>query len=126
MPTNNGRPMEEMPVGLMMQMAHNTRAMDGFFSMDGARQQALLDYIRSSPTGEEAKSPGKPGKAFFYILGSSSCSTAASTSITPFATAANASMKRVTLASTSERLSAIKVTAFSSSSVTRSSVLCLR
>lgn len=56
MPTNNGRPMEEMPVGLMMQMAHNTRAMDGFFSMDGARQQALLDYIRSSPTGEEAKS----------------------------------------------------------------------
>lgn len=56
MPENNGRPMEEMPIGLLMQMAHNTRAMEGFFSMEDRRQQALLDYIRASPTGDEAKS----------------------------------------------------------------------
>lgn len=56
MPETNAYPAEEMPVGLMMQMAHNTRAMDGFFSMDPDRKRSLLDYIRASPTGEEAKS----------------------------------------------------------------------
>lgn len=56
MSQNNEIPAEEMPIGLMMQMAHNTRAMDGFFSMDTGRQQQLLDYIRASSTGTEAKS----------------------------------------------------------------------
>lgn len=50
------RSQEEMPVGLMMRMAHDTRAMDGFFSMPHDRQQQMLDYIRCAPTGDAAKS----------------------------------------------------------------------
>lgn len=56
MPETNEYPAEDMPIGLMMQMAHNTRAMDGFFSMEPSRKQALLNYIRASSTGDEAKS----------------------------------------------------------------------
>lgn len=47
---------EELPVGLMMRIAQDARAMNGFFSMPHVEQQNMLDYIRSSSTGEEAKS----------------------------------------------------------------------
>ena len=47
---------DELPVGLMMRMAQDARAMEGFFSMPYDRQQNMLDFIRSASTGEEAKS----------------------------------------------------------------------
>lgn len=46
----------ELPAGLMGRMAHSTRAMNGFFSLEEGRQQALVSYIQSAQSGEEAKS----------------------------------------------------------------------
>ena len=46
----------EIPTGLMSRMAHSTRAMDGFFSLDDSRRDALVQYIQGAQTGEEAKS----------------------------------------------------------------------
>ncbi len=46
----------EIPTGLMSRMAHSTRAMDGFFSLDDDRRDALVQYIQGAQTGAEAKS----------------------------------------------------------------------
>lgn len=46
----------EMPSGLMSRMAHHTRAMDGFFSLDKSQQKALVRYIQGAESGDEAKS----------------------------------------------------------------------
>lgn len=45
-----------MPLGLGMAIAQDTRAMDGFFSLDDRQKIELVDYIQSAQTGEEAKS----------------------------------------------------------------------
>lgn len=50
------RDLEALPTGLMMRMAHNTRAMEGFFALPYDRREALLENIRTAPTGDEAKS----------------------------------------------------------------------
>lgn len=47
---------EELPVGLMMRMAQDPCAMEHFFQMSHERQQGMLDHIRASQTGDEAKS----------------------------------------------------------------------
>lgn len=46
----------EIPTGLMSRMANSTRAMDGFFSLDDDRRDALVQYIQGAQTGAEAKS----------------------------------------------------------------------
>ena len=46
----------EVPAELMSRMAHDTRAMDGFFSLSHGQQQALGEYIRSAPDEGTAKS----------------------------------------------------------------------
>lgn len=47
---------EELPQGLLQRMGHSTRAMESFFSLSRAQQQALLQNIEASTTGDEAKS----------------------------------------------------------------------
>ena len=47
---------EELPQGLLQRMGHSTRAMENFFSLSRAQQQALLSNIEASSTGDEAKS----------------------------------------------------------------------
>lgn len=46
----------EIPTELMSRMAHDTRAMDGFFSLSHGQQEALSQYIQSAPDEEAAKS----------------------------------------------------------------------
>lgn len=46
---------DAMPLGLSMAMAQDTRAMNGFFSLSDWQKNELIQYIKSSPTGPEAK-----------------------------------------------------------------------
>lgn len=46
----------DMPLGLMYAIAHDTRAMNGFFSLDTQQKNRMIRYIKDSRTGDEAKS----------------------------------------------------------------------
>ena len=46
----------EMPLGLMQAIAHDTRAMNGFFSLDTSQKNRIIRYVEASHTGDEAKS----------------------------------------------------------------------
>lgn len=46
----------EVPSEFMSRIAHSTRAMDGFFSLDEDRQEALAQYLSSAGDDETGKS----------------------------------------------------------------------
>ena len=46
---------EQMPIGLMMSLAQHQQAMRNFSLLDDSRQKALIAYVESSVTGEDAK-----------------------------------------------------------------------
>ncbi|MHC1746979.1 MAG: YdeI/OmpD-associated family protein [Cellulosilyticaceae bacterium] len=46
---------KEMPEGLTMQFAADMEAMKYFATLPKAEQEHLIDYIKSSTTGDEAK-----------------------------------------------------------------------
>ncbi len=46
----------ELPLGLMQAIAHDTRAMNGFFSLDTSQKNRIVRYVEDSRTGDEAKS----------------------------------------------------------------------
>lgn len=45
----------EMPVGLGMQLAQDTEAMTRFGRLSQAQQQAVVRYVQSGATGDDAK-----------------------------------------------------------------------
>lgn len=47
---------EHMPIGLMMSLAQHQNAMKNFSLLDDSRQKAVIQYVESSTTGDEAKS----------------------------------------------------------------------
>ena len=44
-----------LPVGLGMRLAQEPRAMQAFASMTNAQKEAMIAYIQSGTTGDEAK-----------------------------------------------------------------------
>lgn len=46
---------EHMPIGLMMSLAQHQKAMKNFSLLDDSRQKAVIQYVESSTTGEDAK-----------------------------------------------------------------------
>lgn len=46
----------EVPTEFMSRIAHDTRAMDGFFSLAEDRQEALAQYLNGAANEESAKS----------------------------------------------------------------------
>lgn len=55
MDTNEKDVLKNMPLGLGMAIAQDTRAMNGFFSLSSNQKAQLFDYISASSTGDEAK-----------------------------------------------------------------------
>lgn len=47
---------DEMPIGLMMSLAMNQKAMRNFSLLDDEKQDSVVRYIEDSQTGAEAKS----------------------------------------------------------------------
>ncbi len=45
----------EIPSGFMSRIAHSTRAMDAFFSLDEDRQQALAQYLTGEPEAVKSR-----------------------------------------------------------------------
>lgn len=45
----------QVPVGLGMKLALDMKAMSNFASLSDVKKQEVVDYIKSSPTGDEAK-----------------------------------------------------------------------
>ena len=45
----------QVPVGLGMKLALDMKAMTNFANLSDQKKQEVVDYIKSSPTGDEAK-----------------------------------------------------------------------
>ena len=46
---------EHMPIGLMFSLAQHQQAMRNFSLLDDKQQEAVIQYVESSATGEDAQ-----------------------------------------------------------------------